>query len=387
MPPTSILKSIYKVWFTLTILIIAIGGYCFYCVLWTGRLIVKLLGKIVTLLLVLALCVAGVAVWSFNYYFMPVKAEAAKNESVPVMIERGTNARAAADLLDSLGVVRSGKALYYWMRYNNLTDKVQAGRFTFIKGEGAVSAAEKLLKAETFDKTITVQEGFTIEQTAGKVAAQIEIDSAEFVRLCYDSAFIASLGIGEETLEGYLFPDTYRLPENSDAAAVVRRMAARFNEAYAGVEFSPWVKEKYNRHQILTLASIVEKEATLASERGRIAGVFHNRLKLGWPLGADPTVRYIFRKFSGPLYVSELNSPSPYNTRKFTGLPPGPICSPGLGAIQASARPDSTDDLFFVALWDGTGAHDFSVTNAGHDRKKLKIRRENELRNQKKGSK
>jgi len=384
MPPTTILKSVYKVWFTAAILILAVGGYCFYGVLWTGRLIVKLFGKFVTLFLVLTLAVAGVAVWSFNYYFMPVKAVEAKKESVPVVIERGTNARAAAGMLESLGVVRSGKALYYWMRYTKTADRVQAGQFKFIKGEGAVSAAEKLLRAETFDKTVTVQEGFTVEQTAAKVAAQAGVDSAEFVRLCNDSAFIASTGIGENTLEGYLFPDTYRLPENSDAAAVVRRMVARFHEAYATVEFSPSIREKYSRHQILTLASIVEKEATLASERERIAGVFHNRLRLGWPLGADPTVRYIFRKFSGPLYVSELNSESPYNTRKFAGLPPGPICSPGLGAIQASARPDSTGELFFVALWDGTGAHDFSVTNAEHDRKKLKIRKENELRNRKK---
>jgi len=153
----------------------------------------------------------------------------------------------------------------------------------------------------------------------------------------------------------------------------------------SGVVWDDNIKAKYSLHEVLTLASIVEKEATLASERGRIAGVFHNRLKKGWPLGADPTVRYIFRKFDGPLYVSELNSDSPYNTRRFAGLPPGPICSPGLGAIQAGAKPDSTDDMFFVALWDGSGAHDFSVTNAEHDRKKLKIREENELRVKQKG--
>jgi len=332
---------------------------------------------ILTVVLVALLAAAGSAAWLFNYYFLPMKSVGTV-ETVQVTIERGTSARAVADTLEKLEVVRSGKLFYYWLRYTETV--IQAGRFTFVKGEGAVDAAVKLLKAETVDQTIIVLEGLTMEQAAGKIAAQIEIDSAEFVRLCNDSAFIASVGIRAKTLEGYLFPDTYRLPENVATEAVVRRMVARFHEATAGAVWDAGIKEKYSLHEVLTLASIVEKEATLATERGRIAGVFHNRLKKGWPLGADPTVRYIFRKFDGPLYVSELNSDSPYNTRKFAGLPPGPICSPGLGAIQASAKPDSTDEMFFVALWDGSGAHDFSVTNAEHDRKKLKIREENELR-------
>jgi UPF0755 protein len=267
------------------------------------------------------------------------------------------------------------------MRYAGMSDRIQAGRFTFIRGEGAINAAERLLKAEVIEQTVFVQEGLTIEQTASKVVSQIEIDSAEFVRLCNDSIFIAALGIQAKTLEGYLFPDTYRFPESGVTAEMaVRRMVARFKEACAGLQWSKSVKDAYDMHKVVTLASIVEKEATLPAERGRIAGVFHNRLRKGWPLGADPTGRYIYRKFNGPLLVSELNSPSPYNTRRFAGLPPGPICSPGLGAIQASAKPDSTADMFFVALWDGSGAHDFSVTNEEHDRKKLKIRKENEIR-------
>jgi UPF0755 protein len=341
----------------------------------------KLLVIVTSVFLVLALCLAGAAVWSFNYYLMPDKAAIARPVPVHVEIERGTSARAVSDTLAACGVVRSGKALYYWMRYFGISDKIQAGRFTFIRGEGAVNAAEKLLKAEVIEQTVFVQEGLTIEQTASKVAAQAGVDSAEFVRLCNDTAFVAALGINAKTLEGYLFPDTYRFPESGiTAEVVVRKMAARFKEACAGLQWSKSVKDAYNLHQIVTLAAIVEKEATLPVERGRIAGVFHNRLRKGWPLGADPTVRYIYRKFSGPLLVSELNSPSPYNTRRFAGLPPGPICSPGLGAIQASAKPDSTADMFFVALWDGSGAHDFSVTNEEHDRKKLKIRKENEER-------
>ncbi|MCL2183716.1 MAG: endolytic transglycosylase MltG [Chitinispirillia bacterium] len=330
----------------------------------------------VCVLFLLLLAALGGAVWAFNHYLMPMKSEA-ERVAVPVMVERGTSAQAVANILEEREVVRSSKALYLWMRHKKTTDKVQAGRFTFVKGEGAIAAAERLLKAEVDDKAMIILEGLAMEQIAGRVAAQTGVDSAEFVRLCNDANFIATLGIeSPPTLEGYLFPDTYRLPENSTEATIIRRMVARFNEALATVEWSPAIKEKYGRHQVLTLASIVEKEATLPSERGKIAGVFHNRLRLGWPLGADPTVRYIYRKFSGPLRVSELNSSSPYNTRRFAGLPPGPICSPGLGAIKASANPETTDAMFFVAFRDGSGAHDFSVTNAEHDRKKNAIRKE-----------
>jgi len=371
------LKSLYKLCFTAGIALLALVGYCLYGLLWTGRLIMKKFQLVITLSLLLLLSLFGSAAWLFSYYFLPMKSIGA-GEAVQITVERGTSARAVADTLESLGVVRSSKAFYYWLRYTETA--IQAGRFTLVKGEGAVNAADKLLKAKTVDKTVTVLEGLTMEQAAGRAAAQAGIDSAEFVRLCRDSAFIASVGISAATLEGYLFPDTYRFSENVKADAVIRRMVARFNEAVSGMAWDAGIKEKYSLHEVLTLASIVEKEATLATERGRIAGVFHNRLKKGWPLGADPTVRYIFRKFDGPLYMSELNSNSPYNTRKFAGLPPGPICSPGLGAIQAGAKPDSTDEMFFVALWDGTGAHDFSVTNAEHDRKKLKIREENALR-------
>jgi UPF0755 protein len=134
------------------------------------------------------------------------------------------------------------------------------------------------------------------------------------------------------------------------------------------------------RRQIVIVASIVEKEAVLGAERPRIAGVFFNRLRLGLPLGADPTVRYIFRKWSGPLYMSELNSPSAYNTRRNKGLPPGPICSPGRASLAAAVSPLQTNELYFVAKWDGSGGHEFSLTYEDHVRKTYSIRRNNEQR-------
>ncbi|MFP4163306.1 MAG: endolytic transglycosylase MltG [Chitinispirillaceae bacterium] len=340
--------------------------------------------KMMKLSLVVLFSFLFVGFLAFFYLFMPLGVQ---DETVQIVIERGTSLSAVADSLRKHDVVTSRNALLVWLKLSGTAQKIQAGKFRFLEGEGVLSASKKLLDAEPIEKRVTIQEGLTIEQTAGKCAAEMNIDSAEFVRLCNDTDFIRGTGIQAGSLEGYLFPDTYLFPEECGESLIIRKMVSRFHEAYATVEGDSNIMENYNAHQIVTLASIVEKEATLVSERGRIAGVFHNRLRLGYPLGADPTVRYIFRKFDGPLLVSELNSDSPYNTRRFKGLPPGPICSPGLAAIQVSAKPDSTDELYFVARWDGTGAHDFSKTNAEHERKKLEIRRQNELRKKQKGLK
>jgi UPF0755 protein len=211
-----------------------------------------------------------------------------------------------------------------------MEEKWQAGRVTFSRGDGILRASEKLLHAVALEVSIKIIEGLTVEQVAGKIQAQTGIDSARIVQLASDSSFISKLGITAPSLEGYLFPETYRFPEQAKAEDVLKKMTDLFKRSYSKIQIDPEIESRFSIHEIITLASIVEKEATLPEERTRIAGVFHNRLRKGYPLGADPTVRYIFRKFNGPLRVSELNSDNPYNTRKFSGLPPGPICSPGL---------------------------------------------------------
>ncbi|KMQ49963.1 aminodeoxychorismate lyase [Chitinispirillum alkaliphilum] len=315
---------------------------------------------------------------TFYYFLLPM---GRSEETVEMVIGRGKTLRSIAQKLENENVVTSADALILFLKITGTDKKIQAGRFVFNRGEGAWSVSRKLMKAEAVDVAVTINEGLTVEQTAQAIAAsKLEIDSARFVQLCYDSAYARSVGIEQNSLEGYLFPDTYRFSQNSTEEDIIKRMVNRFLQIYRLIEVDSAVAARYSRHEIITLASIVEKEATLKSERGLIAGVFHNRLIKGYPLGADPTVRYIFRKFDGPLYVSELNVDNPYNTRRFRGLPPGPICSPGRGSIQATATPEETDKLYFVAKWDGTGAHDFSRTYREHNRKKLEYRRLNEMR-------
>lgn len=357
---------------------LVICGYLFYSLVWIVRYmqLKKLFPLVVFLVLSLF---AGV---TFFYLFMPLGSE---NKEIKITIPPKATVGMVADSLKKYDVITSVKALQIWLKITGLERKIQAGVVTLQKAEGVISASKKLLKAKSVDIALTVPEGLTIEQTATRISQTIKIDTSEFIRLCYDTTFVRDLGIGAISLEGYLYPNTYRFQENVTVKDIIRRMVKQFEIAYESLKPDQAITQKFSRHEIVTIASIVEKEAAVANEQGRIAGVFHNRLRIGYPLGADPTVRYAIKKFNGPLRVSELNNPSPYNTRRFAGLPPGPICSPGMGALQAAIFPDKTKDLYFVAKWDGSGEHDFSVTNEEHTRKKLMIRRQNEKRLKSKG--
>ncbi|MBN1757784.1 MAG: endolytic transglycosylase MltG [Chitinispirillaceae bacterium] len=304
---------------------------------------------------------------------------------VEVIIEQNMSLYEVATILKKRGVIRSPRALIAWMRFKKTERSIQAGLVTLHQGDGAIRAADKLLHATPLEISIMVPEGLTIEQTAYHIRRSIPIDTTRFIAICYDSTFIAGFSFGVPSLEGYLFPDTYRLPKDFTERDLIKRMVANHQKTWQSIEIDEDIAKKFTHHQLVTLASIVEREATLIAEQPRISGVFHNRLRLGDPLGADPTVRFALKRFGGPLRVSELNCNSPYNTRRFPGLPPGPICSPGKGALAAAAKPLATDELFFVAKWDGSGEHDFSVTNAEHDRKKLEIRRRNNRRLKRKG--
>jgi UPF0755 protein len=167
-------------------------------------------------------------------------------------------------------------------------------------------------------------------------------------------------------------PNTYDFPYGTNEQIAIRilvRENLRLRDELEKKNSPVW-KELGGWHGVLTMASVVEKEAAVPHERTRIAGVFMNRYRKGWPLGADPTVRFIFRNMTGPIYKSQLASDNPYNTRKFAGLMPGPIANPGRQAIEATLFPMQTEELFFVAKDDGSREHFFSKTNEEHNRYK-----------------
>ena len=370
-----LVKNCARTWFTGAIYLLACAGYLFYGILWTIRFMQTAKRLVIVSLVIILLGTAGV-----YYALFPV---GTTGGPVDIRVNHGASLRSIALTLEKRKVITWAPALIGWMKCRGMEKHFQAGRFVFYVNEGAVSAAQKLLHAEPVEVAVTIPEGLTIEQTALLFHNALNIDTMEFDSLCARADFIRKLEVDAPSLEGYLFPDTYRFSEDVTATDIIRRMIAHFNESFKTIAQPPEGQSQLSKNQVVILASIIEKEAVVESERPRISAVFHNRLKKGMPLGADPTVRYIFKKYSGPLLVSELKSRSPYNTRVFAGLPPGPICSPGLASLQAALMPAESRELYFVAKWDGSGAHDFSLTYVEHNKKKETIQRLNRQRVQK----
>lgn len=272
--------------------------------------------------------------------------------------------------LEEKGLIRNATVFRAFLRLSGQDKRIRAGFYYVKLSNSALEMASMLTAGKQATRTATIPEGKTTWEIYGILKAQFKLDSLVFDSLANSAEFARACRVNALSLEGYLFPDTYVLPWKMSEREVLKVMVRRFHDVVAGFDLGGPVIEKHGIHGWVTLASIVEEESAIPSEQELIAGVFYNRLVQGWSLGADPTVRYALRKLTGPLYVSELNNNSPYNTRKFTGLPPGPICSPGKGALKASLRPIKTDKMYFVAKDDGSREHFFSVHGAEHSRYK-----------------
>ena len=222
-----------------------------------------------------------------------------------------------------------------------------------------------LATGATIRHQVTVPEGLTVEQVATIFAGQGWVRRDRFLALARDPGFLSGLGIEVEHLEGYLFPETYTLiRQETDEASVLRLMVAQFEREWATIR--PAEPGPMTRHQLVTLASIVEKETGVAEERPLIARVFLNRLQRNMRLQSDPTVIYGIPDFTGNLTRAHLRQATPYNTYVIPALPPGPICNPGRAALEAVLRPADANALYFVSKNDGT--HVFSTNLADHNR-------------------
>jgi UPF0755 protein len=235
----------------------------------------------------------------------------------------------------------------------------------FLNGMSISMMLHKLSHAEFEVTRLTVPEGFMLREIAGTVEREVEIDSARFYQAVCDPGLARQLGISSPTLEGYLFPDTYLLSWPISSRDLARLMVERFREVYQE-EVAKYANDVgLSTNEIVALASIVQSEAQNESEMSRISAVYHNRLRKGLRLEADPTVAYALGGVRRGLHYSDLKVDSPYNTYRNKGLPPGPICSPGLASLIAAVRPlDGCEDLYFVAA--GDGSHFFSKTHEEH---------------------
>jgi len=323
-------------------------------------------------LLALIAAAAGAIVWMLTAKSVPKPASVTGLEADPttgdVLYEvlPKTSLSALSLDLQAKGLIPNAQVFRLFLRFSRQDKKIRAGYFYVRPSNSALEMTWKLTSGKMATQTVTIPEGKASYEVYSILKAKFPLDSLKFDSLVHSADFARACGLQSPDLEGYLFPETYVLPWRVTERDVLKVMAQRFVSVAKDFDLDSPMYKKYGQRGWVTLASIVEKEAAVPQEQEPIAGVFWNRLNQGWTLGADPTVRFAVRKPTGPLLVSDLNNDSPYNTRKFTGLPPGPICNPGRGALRAALRPMQTDKMYFVAKDDGSREHFFSVVNSDH---------------------
>ena len=293
-----------------------------------------------------------------------------REESAVVVIPKGASLAAIAAVLGEARLIEDDIRFLIIAKLSGWAGKLQAGEFRLATGLSPYRLLQSLASAKPLQHTVTIPEGLRATEIAAVFAEGGWFDPRSFANLLVDRDFIDRQGLaGVDSLEGYLYPDTYLLTrDHRGAERIITLMVSRFHQVWNQLVAD--LPEKPDRDRTVILASMVEKETGAAVERPLIAGVFHNRLRLGMRLQSDPTVVYGLTSFAGKITRRDLQTDTPYNTYTQDGLPAGPICSPGREALQAVLKPTATKDLYFVAKNDGT--HHFSETLAEHN---LAVRR------------
>ena len=307
--------------------------------------------------------IGTVAVYGHRALGLPVQQTAIHQV---VEIPEGASFKEAANLLARKGLIRSP----FWFRllgkFQDVERKIKPGEYDLHTAMRPIEILNQLVSGRVIQYSVTIQEGFTARQVGRALGEAGIAKEADVARLVADPAFIKSLGIEAKTLEGYLYPDTYYFPKRTKAEDVVKAMVHHLRQVY-----TPEMRERsevlrMTEVQVLTLASIIEKETGQDAERPLVSAVFHNRLRRGLPLQSDPTVIYGIPNFNGNLTRADLARRTPFNTYRIAKLPPGPIANPGVKSIQAALNPAPVKYLYFVSKNDGT--HQFSATIQEHNR-------------------
>ena len=259
------------------------------------------------------------------------------------------------------------------IRFKGAARRIKAGEYQLSTGLRPGELLDKIVRGEVLLHQITFPEGYTLKQMAALLEARGLASTDKFMTAATDPAFVNGLSIPASSLEGYLFPDTYKFARNLSVESILRSFVTRFNQHFGPAQEERARQLGFTRHQVVILASVVEKETAVPEERPLIAGVFLNRLKKRIRLQSDPTVIYGLNKFDGNLTRAHLSTDTPYNTYTRRGLPVGPICNPGAESIQAVLNPATTPYLYFVAKKDGT--HHFSTSLAEHNSAVLRHQR------------
>jgi UPF0755 protein len=286
---------------------------------------------------------------------------------VELQIENGTAFNTVANRLETSGLISSARMFNLLARLRGDLGNIQAGDYDFSQAATPVEVLDRLVRGDVRRIQFTIPEGFTLRQIGERLAAQEIASLEEFMTLAENKDFLSRHKIEATSLEGYLFPETYTVSSRIKLSKMIETMLNQLDRQLTPELLKAAAEKGLNRHQLLTLASIVQKEAGNDAEMPIIAAVFLNRLRKNIRLQADPTVIYgLGDDFQGNITKAHLRQPTPYNTYTIRGLPPGPIASPGLKALQAAAFPADVNFIYFVARGDGT--HSFSVTLKEHNR-------------------
>jgi UPF0755 protein len=281
-----------------------------------------------------------------------------------VIVPRGASFAQAADSLARTGLIGSSRMFRLYGRVTGGDRHIKPGTYLLKHGTPWKDIVSALNGGHGLVNTITIPEGFTVLQIAPLLARTLKVPAESVQAAVRDTALLARLDIPSPTLEGYLFPDTYAFPDGTTARQAVNEMVYAFERRWKSDWDSSLVGLKINRNDLVTMASIVEREARVSEERPVIAAVYYNRLRKGMLLQADPTVQYALGHHVGRVLYKDLEVKSPYNTYVNKGLPPGPIASPGAASLAAAAHPANVPYLYFVASKDGH--HEFRMTLEEH---------------------
>ena len=318
----------------------------------------KFLGFVIVLVLVAAL-------WLGNALFNPY----GPSQQKFVTLKPGSSSRAIARTLQHVGVIRNYYAFLLLTLFEG-RHKLKAGEYAFEHPASAFEVYDRLVRGDVYVRVVPIPEGYNMFDIAQALESAHICSKQDFLAVAKDPSLIRDLDPQAPSLEGYLFPDTYRLGRTQSAREIAVEMVRRFRKEAAGINLTSDI------HRVVTLASIVEKETAVKSERPLVAGVFENRLAKHIGLATDPSVIYaalLAGRYNGVIHQSDLAYNSPYNTYRYVGLPPGPIANPGRESLLAAMNPQKTDFLYFVA--NNQGGHNFARTLDEHNRNVANYRR------------
>ena len=314
----------------------------------------------------------------FYYGIVLLWPQLSSENSTKISISKGSTLIDVSNQLFDQRIIKNKKSFILAVKTLGYEKDLPAGKFLIEEATTNYCIIKKIVNSVALSKKMTILEGWSVNDIALELESKFNIKKDSFLKAVKSRRLLRNWKIDSNSFEGYLFPDTYLLPEDASPEDVINKMVFEYNNNITPTMRTRMAEINLSENEVLTLASIIEGEAIFDSERPRISGVYHNRLKKRMRLQADPTIQYIIEDSPRRLLNKDLKIESPYNTYLNYGLPPGPINNPGIESIKAALYPEDVDFLFFVAR--GDGYHTFTRTEKEHNKAKKefqKIRRKN----------